>query len=174
MINFSQSNKNMGIGLMAIALILLCGCPVDTKYPLEQKKNGRIDHKLLGTWINDSTRNDVKKVKITLGEDQLYQVVVLDKSETYLSGSDTFRGWLTELDKHEFLVLELFKNGKYLDKYYLYHLSMNKKAIVTHDAAFKSGGLDAVVSTDAFKQEIRASMSHPEFLSDKCTWRLEK
>jgi hypothetical protein len=161
--------KSHFILIMLPIILLLMGCPVDTKFPLAEPGTEKIDKNLLGTWDNhnsDSTA-DVRKVKITKKDSFTYNVTVLEKGNMYMADTNIFEGFVTKLEGKDFFYVR--PAGKE-SKYYLYCYQLDGKQLKTYDVGLKAGGLDAVTSTNAFQEEVKASLKMPDCLSGELIW----
>lgn len=161
--------------LLAAGLLLLTGCPVNTDYPLAPKGTTRLDKKLIGAWTTDAEEPAVKTVNIEKGMvDNTYKITVTERGPMYAPETDNFTGWLTELGGKTFLVLQSVLEGTPQEAYFLYHVDIEKNTITTHDCKMLVGGMDAVVSTETFQQEILASMKKSDFLDEEIVWKRVK
>jgi hypothetical protein len=156
-------------------LLVLAGCPVSTSYPLAAKGAVKLEKNLLGTWTNEEEEPAVKTVTFEKGtETNTYKVTVLERGPMYGPETDHFIGWLAELGGKEFLVLQSVLDGQPEESYYLYHVDIHKNDVTTHDCKMLVGGMDAVVSTEAFQKEILASMKKEDFLDEEIVWKRVK
>jgi hypothetical protein len=161
--------KSLIVMILAPILLLLIGCPVDTKYPLSDPGTEKIDQNLLGTWENNSTDSDadVKKVKISKKNAFTYDVIVVEKGSMYMADTNIFDGFVTKMEGKDFFYVRPAGNQ---DKYYLYCYQMDGKKLKTYDVGLKVGGLDAVTSTNAFREEVKASLKMQDCLSGELVW----
>ncbi len=153
-----------GLGFLFLLALVTTGCPVGIAYPLcEENKVEKLDKKLLGTWRSVSDSAEILEVRITNDDAITFGIEVLEKGENYMSDDTRFFGWITKLDGHTFL----FSQGRDSDskEYYLYHYSFEGKKLVIEDVGLLVGGLDAVTSTETFRQEVSASLKKPDCLS---------
>lgn len=161
--------------LLAAGLMLLTGCPVSTNYPLAAKGSTKLEKKLIGTWTTDAEEPAVKTVNIEKGtDDNTYKVTVTERGPMYAPETDHFTGWLAELGGKTFLVLQSVLNGAPEEAYFLYLVDIEKNQITTHDSSMLVGGMDAVVSTETYQQEILASMTKENFLGEETVWKRVK
>ena len=148
-------------------ILLLTGCPVGTDYPLSTPGTEKIDKALIGTWIAQDPESSVKKVKIKKSDKYSYNVMVVDTGSYYWVDDMKFTGYTTEMEGKKFVYFK----GETSGKYYLYcYEVIDKKQFKTWDVGLKEGGIDAVVSTDAFRQEVIASLKHDDCLSGEILW----
>lgn len=158
--------------VIAAFSFLFAGCPISTKYPLGASNAEKIDKLLVGTWTNDSTGVEATKVKIEKADEYTYNVSVEEKGSMYMAESTTFKGWLTKLGDKTFMVLQETDNGVAQDTYYVYCLSgIGKNSLTTNDITLKVGGTDAVTSTQAYRDEVTASMTKDDFLAGTIVWK---
>lgn len=150
-------------------LLLLMGCPVDTKFPFGTPGTEKIDKDLIGTWINPTGEEnaDVLKVKISKKDNFSYDVIVLEKGGMYMADTNIFVGYVSKLDGKDFFYLQ---SAGRTDKNYLYHYTFDGKQLLTHDVGLKVGGIDAVTSTEAFRQEVSASLPLEDCLNGEIKW----
>ncbi|MBK8556910.1 MAG: hypothetical protein IPL65_14560 [Lewinellaceae bacterium] len=160
--------------MLLLAALIFSGCPVSTDYPLGENGTEKIDKNLFGTWTTDNADSEVKKVTINSADNLTYNVSVQEKGEMYAAEEDQFKAWLTRLDKRTFLVLQELSEGTDTGNYFLYHLRISKKELVTHDVSLLKEGIDAVVSTEAFRKEVSASLKDAKCLTSEIVWLKEK
>ncbi len=157
--------------LLFAAMILLTGCPVETKYPLEVSGKEKIDFRLIATWSNNKETADVKKVTIRQFDDYTYYVRVDEKGENYFAAETIFIGWLGRVGGKLFLILQPMTEGKAKESaYLLYNIEFIGDNLTTHDVGLIVGGIDAITSTDALKKEVEESLKKPDCLSEETNW----
>jgi hypothetical protein len=162
--------------LIAVS-VFLTGCPISTKYPLCDKTNALpFDATLLGTWRNTAVKEDegheAAKIMVSKGSStNTYRISVKEKREAYAADSDVFDGWITEINGTKFFVLQEVVNGKSMETFYVYLFVPGAGMFTTNDASLKVKGTDAITSIEAYREEMKASMSHPEFHNPKTVWR---
>lgn len=162
-------------GLLISSLMLFCGCPVDSAYPLEVNEKGTISENLTGIWITDQTDLEAEKVQISLNEGgKSYKVEVLETGETFMADTKIFKGWLTGLGGRKFLVLQEMQAGKEAEKYYVYDIVIGVDEITTHDISLKVNGTAAITSVQSYQEEVKASMKKDSFLSSEIVWKKAK
>lgn len=162
----------LSFGLVAFFALFLMACPVSSKFPLGESGKEKIDKNLLGTWKNDSTGAEATKVVIEKTDDYTYKVTVKEKGSMYMADGDSFKGWLTKIEDKTFFVLqELDTEGSPKDTYYVYCVSVDKNVLTTNDITLKVGGTDAITSTQAYRDEVSASMKQEGFLAGKIVWK---
>lgn len=152
--------------LLCPAILLLTGCPVGTKYPLGNPGTEKIDKKLIGTWTNKEEDPEAKKVIIQKADDFSYDVEVFETGSMYMPTTKIFKAWVTTLEGKDFFFLKPDNE----ESYYLYCYAADKKTLTTWDVGLKVGGIDAVTSIEAFRNEVKASLSHDDCLSGPVTW----
>jgi hypothetical protein len=153
-----------GFGLLLLFAILAAGCPIGISYPLcNEDQVLKVDNRLLGTWQSVSDSAEILLVKISKEDDITYSIEVLEQGENYMVESTSFYGWATALDGHTFL----FSQGLNTENadYYTYHYAFEGKKLVIQDVSLLVGGVDAVTSTAAFRQEVSASLKKPDCLT---------
>ncbi len=155
-----------GFGLLFLFAILATGCPVGIAYPLcEENQVLKVDNRLLGTWKCLSDSAEILLVKIAKEDDITYAIEVLEQGENYMAESTEFFSWTTTLDGHTFI----FSQGADSDEadYYTYHYQLDGKKLIIEDVSLLIGGMDAVTSTNAFREEVSASLKKPECLTSR-------
>lgn len=167
--NLPSMKKAMIFVILTPVLLLLMGCPVDTKFPFDTPGALKIDKNLLGTWKNptDDENADVLKVKISKKDNFSYDVIVLEKGDMYMADTNIFVGYVSELDGKTFFYLQ---SAGRTDKNYLYHYTFDGKQLITHDVGLKVGGIDAITSTEAFRKEVSASLPLEDCLTGEIKW----
>lgn len=172
--------KKMNTRLLLPALIavslFLTGCPLSSSYPLGYKADAKpFNSNLIGTWSNKPVKeedgHEVAKVVISKGNSaNSYRVTVKEKRESFAADTEVFEGWITELNGMQFFVLQEIIKGSPTQSYYVYHFSMLKESFTTNDISLKVKGTDAITSVEAYQEEVKASMNHKEFHSEKTVW----
>lgn len=154
----------LGLALLALVCLVNTGCPVGIDYPFATESQlEKVDNKLVGTWRSVVDSADMLQVRILKEDDITYSIEVLEKSENYMADDTRFFGWSTKLDGHSFLFSQGLDSDD--DSYYLYHISFEGKKLVIQDVGLLVGGVDAVTSTEAFREEVSASLKNPDCLS---------
>ncbi|MBI1224279.1 MAG: hypothetical protein GC192_03495 [Bacteroidetes bacterium] len=152
--------------LLTAISIFTAGCPVGVEYPFcEENQKEKVDSKLLGTWKCQSKDAEILEVRISKADAVTYSVEVLDQGENFMSDDTQFFSWGSKLDGHNFLFSQGAESSN--ESYFLYEYSFDGKKLVIHDVGLLVGGLDAVTSTAAFRQEVSASLKNPDCLSDR-------
>lgn len=158
--------------VIALVAFAFMGCPVSSKYPLGEKGKEPINKDLIGTWKNDSTGSEATKVIVSKGkETNTYSVEVTEKGTMFMSETTSFKGWLTVIDDKTFLVLQEVVVDVAAETYYVYHVKVDKNKLTTNDITLKVGGTDAIVSTETYREEVRASMKKEGFLAGEIVWK---
>lgn len=166
--NFSMKKHHLLI-ILAPYILLIMGCPVDTKFPLASPGTEKIDKALIGTWENKSISEnpDVIKVKISKKDANTYSVEVLDKGSMYMADTTIFEGFVTKLEGKDFFYVRPIGTA---EKYYLYHYRFEGGKLKTFDVGLKVGGIDAVTSTEAFRNEVSSSLKMEDCLTGEFIW----
>jgi len=159
------------VSILAFAsLLLFTGCPVGVNFPPGTPGTEKIDKKLIGTWSNDQEDPEVKKVTISKADAYTYEVEVLEKGSLYMANTDHFKGYVTKIDGKNFVY---FLEDKDSGQYFLYNYNIEDGKLKTYDVGLKVGGIDAVTSTEAFREEIKASLKMEDCLSGEIVWKKE-
>lgn len=165
--------KSRYAGLLALPLMLLLqACPVGTDYPLGYPGKEKADPGLIGTWEATDASPEVLRASVVPKDAYSYTVEVLAQSDLYMIGSTRFTGYTTILDKQNFFYV--FDRGD--SKYYLYHYRLKgKKELDLYDVGFLEKGIDGIVSTEAFRQEVTASMAREDgCFSERKTYKKQR
>lgn len=152
--------------LLCPVILLLTGCPVGTNYPLGTPGTEKIDKKLIGNWSTDAEDPEARQVVIKQADDFSYDVEVFETGTMYMPTTKIFKAWVTTLEGKSFFYLK----PDNADSYYLYCYEVNKKTLTTWDVGLKVGGIDAVTSTEAFRNEVKASLPREDCLSGAVVW----
>ncbi|HNF69840.1 MAG TPA: hypothetical protein PLL28_10715 [Chitinophagales bacterium] len=140
---------------------VLAGCPVSVDYPLGYQDKDKIDNALIGTWAAADTSAEVQEVKISKIDEFTLAVEVTKRGSMYVEETDFFKGWCTTINNQKFVY---FQNaGDNTQGYYSYNYWFEGKQLMTSDFALKVGGVDAVTSIEAYRQEVKASMEYEDF-----------
>ena len=153
------------------AALIFMGCPVSTSYPLGEKNSEKIDKRLIGTWKNDSTSNEAVKVTVKKTDEYTYKVTVDEKGSMFMAESTDFIGWITTIEKEEFLVVQEEIEGVAKETYYVYHIKFENGKLITNDITLKVGGTDAITSIPTYRDEVKASMQKEGFLAGTIVWK---
>ncbi len=157
----------MLLSIGAVFILFCAGCPVGIAYPPGEPGSESIEKDIVGTWENDKSDGTILKVKITKGEGESYEAEVLEKGEMYALETMKLKGYVTKLEGFD--LIYFIPEGE--ESYYTYEFRMDgKNRLITHDVSLKVGGVDAVTSTEAFREELRASMKFDDWLSEEQTY----
>ena len=156
--------KKLILILLLSPLLLLWGCPVGVDYPPAKPGTEKIDKRLIGTWRCDKNEPELIKMKIEKQDEYSYKVKVLEKSGMYsLEGTD-FTAWVTKIDKMNFIFGE--ETGT-KGKYYTYAYEVDGPVFTLMEVSFLYKGTDGITSTEAFRTELKNSMSKEGFVDSK-------
>lgn len=166
--------------LLSLVVLVSCAwiftaCPVSTTYPLEKKGAVKLDKAFIGDWTTDTEDIEAKRISVKEGtEANTYSVTVKERGSMFMADGDDFIGWLAELGGKRFMVLQQVIDGQPTETYYVYHVTIDGKSMVTNDITLKVGGTDAITSIDAYQAEVLASMQMEEFLVGEIQWTKNK
>ncbi len=157
------------LSLSAIVLILTA-CPVSISYPLDAVGSNKIDKKIIGTWVSDSS-DVLKKVVVSKGSDEnSYAIEIIEAGSNYNLSQKKFTGYVTEIDGKKFL----YNRAEGTASYYTYCYEMpDKKTLILYDISLLDGGVDAVKSVQSYRDQVSSSMKKSGFLSGKQTLKKE-
>ncbi len=154
--------KHLAFPCLILMLLVLTGCPTGLPHPLGNPGTEKIDQNLIGEWITDNPDAEAANFKIAKKDNYSYSVEVLQKGEMYSITSTSLTGWITKLDGQNFFYLKPSDE----ESYYLYAYKLNGKTeLITYDVSLLVGGVDAVTSTSAFRDEVSKSLKQPNCLS---------
>ncbi len=171
-------NKKPAVYLFLFLLVIaFSGCPMATDHPLGYPGKEKIDKRLIGTWeaIADPANLAITKVKISQKDEYSYDVKVIGKGELFSEETVVFTGWVTELDKHQFIYFKPENGGKV--RYYLYCYKMGKKKhddFFSYDVGLLHNGVEKLYDTEEFRKEVSASLKISNCLTDETLWRRVK
>lgn len=155
---------------LAAILLMSTGCPVGIDYPLGYPGTEKIEKKLIGTWYNDKEDHEMKRIRIGKWDNYSYRIEVLEVGSMYSVEDQNFRGWITKIGGKTFL----YAKPDNSEEYYLYCYAMDgKKKMSSWDVSLLVGGVDAVTSTEAFREEVKGSMLMDDFLTEETLWMKE-
>ena len=163
----------LSIALIVSGLFILAGCPVSSTYPLGDKGEVKLDTHLLGTFMNEAEDVEANEVIISKGsEANTYNVHVESKGSMFMADGEDFTGWLAKLDDQTFFVLQQLIDGVATETYYVYHIQIDKNhsKFTTSDITLKVNGTDAITSIEAYREEVKASMTMEGFLAGTIEW----
>ncbi len=151
------------IPVLLFSLFFIYGCPVGIDYPPDEPGTVKIDKALLGTWTcTMDTCSDLQVVKVEKNDDYSYTIEVLAKGSMYSVNDDKFKGYVTNIDGKDILYAHEESTGKY----YNYHYLVSGNKLTLYDVSLLVGGIDAATSTQAFRNEISASIKLEGFLKE--------
>lgn len=167
---FKKKNMRKLYGLIIgmPIMILLSGCPVDVPYPLGDKGNEKIDKELVGVWSQPDATMEVLQAEIIALDKHTLQLTVMEKGESYVPEEDVFTGWCTELDGYQFVYFQ--SKNESTAGYFTYCYKFVDGQLHTYDVSLLVGGIDAIVSTEAYRQEVSASLKMEGALSSEQIW----
>lgn len=144
-------------GLLALPLVLLLqACPVGTDYPLGIPDKEKADPALIGSWRSTDGTPEVIAGNIVKKTSSSFDVTVTERGEMYSLNSSVFTGYTTTLGGKNFFYVKDPEDSKY----YLYHYELTgKKQLALYDVSLLEKGIDGITSTEAFRQEVLASMA---------------
>lgn len=161
----------LSIFLVAAFSLFLMACPVGSSYPLGEKGAEKLNQNLVGSWKTEQADVEVLGVRITKIDEYSCRVEVTEKGSMFMADTTIFTGWQTSIEDKTFLVLEQVKaNGSSKDTYYVYAIRFDGKTLITNDITLKVGGTDAITSTPAYREEVKASMKMEGFLAGEIKW----
>jgi len=158
------------LSLLAFFCLFLMACPVSSSYPLGEKGKEKIDKNMIGKWKTDKADHEAKKINVRMADDFSYDVTVEEEGSSFMADTKEFKGWLTKLEGKTFFVLQEINEGKATETYYVYHITIGKDGFTTHDIGCLVDGTSAITSTEAYRNEVKASMSKENFLSSEAKW----
>lgn len=151
---------------LAYLVAISAGCPVSISYPFaEGQQLEKLDKRLLGTWVCSSDSAEVLEVKFTKKDEVTFAVEVLKQGESFMVEATDFLSWTTKLDGHTYIFSQPADQAS--QEYYLYHYDFSDGKLVIHDVSLMEGGVDAVTSVESFREQVAASMKHPDCLQSR-------
>jgi hypothetical protein len=100
-----------------LTLLLLAGCPYESREPLSAPAGAKIDGKLMGRWkYEDKERKEVGFLTISRFNDTEVLIVIEDDGK---KGPDMMRGFVTDVDGVTFLNLQDMQ-GAYEDRKWIF------------------------------------------------------
>jgi hypothetical protein len=151
---------------LGIVAILATGCPVGLDHPLDEPNANKIDKELLGTWESESESAEVKSVTISEASSTQYNIEVHEHGEMYVLETDKLIGWTTTLAGAKFVYLKPDNE----EKFYHYQYKFDGQQLITNDVSLLEGGVDAVTSTKALRDQVEKSMKSDEWATETQTW----
>lgn len=161
--------KKLSLLSVCIILLLASGCPSNFEYPLGERNKQPIDKRLLGTWapkLEEGKDAEVLKVKISEASTTQYAIEVLEKGELYIPQTTTLDGWLTSIDKTDFVCIQ--PQGE--EFFYHYAISFNQSNLIANDVSFFDAGLDSIHSTEDFRAKVAVGMQRENWAQGTTTW----
>lgn len=165
--------KQLILSFCIIALLgLLTACPVSSSYPLGKKGAIAIRQDLIGTWSTSAEDLEAKQVTIKKGTvANTYRVHVDEKGSMFMADGVDFIAWIAELKGKQFLVLQQLIDEMPIETYFVYHINvLNDKTLISNDISLNVNGVDAITSTDTYREEVSASMEKEAFLAEDINW----
>ena len=159
--------KKYRLWLLFMFLFSLTACPVGLDYPLGEKENEEFDKQLIGTWKCTNESAEVIKVEIKANGENGATILVMERGELYALETDKFSGWCTTLENRKFVFFKPEGEEKYFHYEYLFS---DKNSFSSNDVSLLVGGVDAVTSTTALRNEVSASMQEADWGTEKLEW----
>jgi hypothetical protein len=124
-----------------VTLLLLAGCPYESREPLSAPAGAEIDGKLLGRWkFEDKVSKDVGFLTISQFNDGELLIVMEEEGK---KSPDTMRGFVTDVDGRKFLNIQEIK-GKYQERKWMFVSYATGNCSLTYrvvnDSLVPSGG----------------------------------
>lgn len=136
------------------AVFLLTACPVGLKYSLGEPGTETIDQDLIGIWECDNKDSEISKIQFVARDKHSLSAKIIEQGASYAVEDLEFIVYQTELEGQLFLIFK----GTSETPYYHYHYKKEGDKISFHDVSLLVGGVDAVTSTTAMREEVRQSM----------------
>ena len=95
-------------------------------------------------------------------------VNVLQRGSMYSMETDNFYGWFTEIEGKNFIYMQDIDDAE--DDYYTYCFEVNGNTMKSYDISLLVGGVDAITSTEAYREEVKASLKMEGALSSEAIW----
>lgn len=161
--------KKLSLLSVSIILLLASGCPSNFEYPLGERNKQPIDKRLLGTWVPQLEEDkdiEVLKVKISEASATQYAIEVLEIGKLYNPQTTTLDGWLTSIDKTDFVCIQ--PQGE--DNFYHYAIAFNHDRLIANDVTFFDAELDSIHSTADFRAKVVVGMQRETWRQGETTW----
>lgn len=155
--------------IVTFLAVLTTGCPVGIAYPLGKPGTEKIDTKLIGVWQAKSDSAEMVKLEVGKKDDFTYWVEVLQTGESYMAESTSFDAWVTKIDGQNFIYSK--PTDPAAEEFFVYQYAVNGKSLAIQDVSLLIGGMDAVTSTEAFRNEVSASLKLPDCLTSKLEYQ---
>ena len=154
--------------VLLLTMFVITGCPVGVPYPLGKQGTEKINKDILGTWTQTITDMEVMKMEISKIDNYTVRVAVLERGSMYSLEYDLFNGWFTEIDGKNFIYMQNTEDAQ--DEYFTYCYELKNNTLISYDISLKVGGVDAITSTEAYRQEVSASLKFEDALSNETIW----
>jgi len=143
-----------------LTLLLLAGCPYESREPLSAPAGAAIDGKLLGRWkLKDKASKEVGVLTISRFNDTEVLIVIEEEGK---KAPDTMRGFATDVDGRKFLNLQEMR-GAYEDRKWMFVSyttgDCNLTFRVVNDSLVPSGGDQGLTSRQMF-EAIRKNLGN--------------
>lgn len=145
------------------SVFMLTACPVGLKNSLGEPGTEKIDQDLIGTWECDNKDSEISKIQFLARDEYSLSAKIIEQGNSFSSEDLEFIVYQTELEGQLFI----FFKGTSETPYYHYHYKKEGDKIVFHDVSLLVGGVDAVTSTKAMREEVRQSMYMDEWGAEK-------
>ena len=154
--------------VLLLTMFVITGCPVGVPYPLGKQGTEKINKDILGTWSQTNPDQEVMKMEIAKFDNNTVLVTVLEKGSMYSLEVDKFKGWFTEIEGKNFIYLQDIDDAT--DDFYTYCYQIDGNTMKSYDISLKVGGVDAITSTEAYREEVKASLKMEGALSSEAIW----
>ncbi len=154
--------------VLLLTMFIITGCPVGVPYPLGKQGEEKINKNILGIWSQTNADQEVMRMEIIKRDNNSVQVNVIEKGSMYSVETDKFYGWFTEIDGKNFIYLQDIDDAT--DDFYTYCYEINGNAMKSYDISLKVGGVDAITSTEAYREEVSLSLKFEDALTSETIW----
>ena len=154
--------------VLLLTMFVITGCPVGVPHPLGKQGEEKINKDMLGTWVQTNTEMEVMKMEIVKRDNNSVFVNVLERGSMYSLETDNFYGWFTEIEGKNFIYMQDIDDAE--DDYYTYCFEVNGNTMKSYDISLLVGGVDAITSTEAYREEVKASLKMEGALSSETIW----
>ncbi len=154
--------------ILLILSFAFSGCPVGTSYPIGEPGTEKIDKEFIGTWETLKVDADMKSLTINKNDGNQYSFEVHEVGEMYSLETKRFNGWNTNIKGNSKTYNFFYVLDSADSQYYSYaYVFQDKNTLVIYDISLLVGGVDAITSIEAYRNEVIASMEMEGFLSNE-------
>lgn len=154
--------KKVLLALTLPSVFFLFGCPIGVDFAPGNPGTEKIDAALIGQWETADADAEFTSVKLTKQDEYSFHASMLKTGEMYGLDETELTVWNTTVDGQKILYT---LSG---NQYFIYGYKQGAaNELKLYDIALLVGGMEAVTSTEAYRQEISGSLKKTNCLKEE-------